>query len=198
MPLRGANGRFVKGEGRMTIAAAKGKATVQDVDHGWKRISEQLKNARHASTKIGIQAGTERKAENGDGENPETDMVAIAAWNEFGTEDKNGNPHIPPRPAHAKCFDDNRQQMNRHIERAYSLFLEGKWELREAIGKVGEKYQFLLQATIKAFSDPPNAPATIEAKGADNPLINFGQMVNSIRHVEDFGAGQASNTWSKK
>mgnify|MGYP000737125208 CR=1 FL=1 len=43
------------------------------------------------------------------------------------------------------------------------------------------------KATRKKVIDikqPPNHPVTIARKKSDNPLINTGQMVNSLTHVE--------------
>lgn len=52
--------------------------------------------------------------------------------------------------------------------------------LRKAAGEAG------VSAIKKAITDldtPPNAPATIAAKGSDNPLIDTSHMRNSVTYV---------------
>jgi hypothetical protein len=38
-----------------------------------------------------------------------------------------------------------------------------------------------VRKAIRDLDSPPNAESTIKAKGSSNPLIDTGQMINSIR-----------------
>jgi len=179
---RDAQGRFIKGSSGAPRPSGSGssKPIVQDIDHGYARIMRDMQRLKGASTRIGIQAGEKRD----DG----VDMVDIAAFNEFGTE------RIPARPAHAQAFDANRQVMEQSITRAFDGILAGRLTVEKAMGLLGEKYQAIVRDHIEAFTDPPNAESTQERKGAkvgpgvmvDNPLIDTGQMVQSVRHVEEY------------
>lgn len=162
------------------MAARGGKPIVQDRDLGYERIMVELATFKKGSTKIGLQ--DDATYEDG------VSIAEIAAFNEFGTE------RIPARPAHATTFDVNKGRMQQVIGRAYDQVLRGSYNARTAVGRIGAFYQSLLQETITAWSDPPNADSTQAKKGAkvakghmiDNPLIDTGQMVQSIRHVEEF------------
>jgi hypothetical protein len=172
--------RSSRGGGRAT----QPNPHVTDIDHGWGRIMDDLDKLRGASTKIGILENTSR---NGEGE---ADMVAIAAFNEFGTE-LNGREHVPARPAHAQAFEANKDRMNKAVDRSWDAILAGRLNPRAALGLLGEFYTGILKQAIEAFSDPANAESTQKKKGkstggmVDNPLIDAGQMVQSITHAED-------------
>lgn len=177
---RDSRGRFIKGSGGGRTS--KPNQFVTDIDHGYGRIMKDIEKLRGASTKVGIMEGEDRK----DG----ADMVAIAAFNEFGTE-KNGREHVPARPAHAQTFEANKDRMNKAVERSWDAILSGKLNPRAALGQLGEFYVGILQKAIEAFSDPANAESTQKKKGksvggmVDNPLIDTGQMVQSITHAEE-------------
>lgn len=52
--------------------------------------------------------------------------------------------------------------------------------LQEAAGLVAQQE---IQNAIIELSDPPNSPATIEAKGSNNPLIDTAHMKDSVTFV---------------
>lgn len=47
----------------------------------------------------------------------------------------------------------------------------------------GLSAQAAIQHSIVALNNPPNSPATIEAKGSDNPLIDTGHMLESVTYI---------------
>lgn len=50
------------------------------------------------------------------------------------------------------------------------------------MGKLGQKVVNDIQAKIVAIKEPPNAPSTIrQKKGVNNPLVDTGQMLGSVR-----------------
>lgn len=56
------------------------------------------------------------------------------------------------------------------------------YSTRNAMGKLGRKAEGDVKKAIRDMKSPPNAPSTIaQKKGADNPLIDTGQMLNSVR-----------------
>ena len=46
--------------------------------------------------------------------------------------------------------------------------------------RLGDKAAEIVADKIRSISSPPNAPATIRRKGINNPLVETGQMQDSI------------------
>lgn len=61
----------------------------------------------------------------------------------------------------------------------------GEIRARECMDSIGRLMARDVQARIATMSTPPNAPATIERKGKDNPLIDTGALYRSINWTED-------------
>ncbi|WP_203642971.1 hypothetical protein [Levilactobacillus andaensis] len=61
----------------------------------------------------------------------------------------------------------------------------GEMTAREVMASMGRRMARDVQATISAMKSPANAPATIERKGKDNPLIDTGALYRSISWTED-------------
>ncbi len=103
-------------------------------------------------------------------------MAQIAAQNEFGTN------YIPARPFIRTSFDENRDTINRAIQGEYNKIVAGTSTVKLSLDKIGLYNVGLIQKKIRAIQYPPNSPATIAAKKSSKPLIDFGQMVQSVRH----------------
>lgn len=56
----------------------------------------------------------------------------------------------------------------------------GEMEVEKGLGLVGEFMAAAIKEKIVAINSPPNSPATIAKKGSSNPLIDTGQLKNSI------------------
>lgn len=53
-----------------------------------------------------------------------------------------------------------------------------------ALEALAAEVQAELQRSVSAFSDPPNAPSTVERKGRNDPLVDTGEMLNqAAAHV---------------
>lgn len=146
---------------------------VTERDMGWNRISAEIRKARGAGVKVGVLADSE-PSEDG------TDMLVIAAANEFGTDD------IPARPFIRGGFDQHSRDLSRLKARLWDQVLAGRLTVDRALGLLGETHQGQVQAYMTALDTPPNAPSTIARKrGSTNPLINFGDLRRSIRWERD-------------
>jgi len=148
---------------------------VKDIDHGWINIKQRLKDADKSFTKVGVQQGAVSKGKKGI-----SDLVQIAAANEFGT--KNG--HIPSRPALRQAFDMHQQEITRVTARLYGKVLDRTISARTGLSLLGEFMASKMKRQITLLRSPANAPSTIKAKGSSNPLIDTGQYRASITHVE--------------
>jgi len=142
-----------------------------------KRIAllEQLGNSY---VLIGFQTGevTYSQVKNNIRKKPGMVMAQIAAANEFGTN------HIPARPFMRTSFDENRQRINNIIANEYDKILAGTSTIKRSLDLIGLFGTDLIQQKIRAIYVPPNAPSTIARKKSSKPLIDFGQMIQSVRH----------------
>jgi len=152
------------------------------IDKGWKRILRQMRLMDKSFTKVGVQQDTTRK------DSEVSDMVLVAMWNEFGTK------NIPERSFIRETVDKKKKQIFGLKKKMYEDILDGQKSTRRALEIIGEYVQSQTQLTIKRKKSPPNALSTQRAKGrrlgkksgrlVDNPLIDTGQLIQSIRHVE--------------
>src|SRR5690606_25654590 len=101
-------------------------------------------------------------------------MPEIAAANEFGA------PGVPARPFMATSFDENKEKLNRLIQVYYDQILGQKLTARRFMQRVGEALVDMIQLKINAIQFPPNSPRTIAIKKSSKPLIDFGQMIQSV------------------
>ena len=103
-------------------------------------------------------------------------MPQIAAENEFGTKT------IPARPFMRTSFDENRDLLVQVIDSEYDKVLDGTSTTRKSLNAIGLLGVDLIQTKIREIRFPPNSPRTIAAKKSSKPLIDFGQMIQSVRH----------------
>lgn len=141
--------------------------SVRERDLGWDRIQKELAEAKDAYVYVGI-PDSAGKHEDG------TDLVDIAAANEFGTQ------RIPSRPFIRGAFQENQRELYRFSERLWNLILQGKMTTHRALGLMGERHQNEIRDYMTALRQPPNAPSTVERKGSSNPLIDEGILRRAI------------------
>lgn len=150
-----------------------------DRDHGEKevlRTVDQLKSKPHVT--IGIQEDT-GKAAHGEGG---VTVLQVATWNEFGTMTAGGEIHIPERSFIRATVDKNMQVYLQLVEQLHKKVILRQMTVEEALSLLGEKIQADIQNEIAAGIDPENAPSTIARKGSSTPLIDSGQLRQSIRY----------------
>lgn len=106
-----------------------------------------------------------------------SDMVMIAAVNEYGTSDG----HIPSRPFLRNALKD--PTLVPFVRRMAAQYTQGKLSLDAALNKVGAFTVGLIQRSIGSNIQPANAPSTVAAKGSSATLINTGRLRQSITWV---------------
>lgn len=149
------------------------RTTVHDL--GYARIKRELLKLEKSVVEVGILGESARYAD------PDSDgftLVDVAIVNEFGSEDG----HIPERPAHRQTYNAKRNDLKKRIAGSVRLIAEGKVDTGTQLDRLGLWYTGELKDTIRQFNDPPNAPSTVRQKGANNPLVDTGRMLNSINH----------------
>lgn len=154
-------------------------AVVTDIDLGFARIISELTKAERYQVLIGIQEGSKTPGivKNGHSQPVGINVAEYAAENEFGTS------KIPQRSFMRTAFDQNLQLIEAFTADAIGLVIDGTSKLDTAFNEVGQFMTGLIQKKIRQITFPPNSPATIAMKGSSKPLIDFGTMIASVRHV---------------
>lgn len=159
----------------MTMAKFK----VIDKDRGWKKIAEEFRKAsQQPFVKVGF-VGSSGEAIHKDS----TDTVAsIAAEHEFGTE------KVPERSFIRGTLIKESAKVQGMIDQLLKNVLFQKIDAQGALGRLGIFAVSLIKDRIvNEHIPPPLAQSTIEAKtrngkSGEVPLVDTGQMLNSIRH----------------
>lgn len=147
---------------------------VVDIDKGYKDIVKFFEEVGGFIAKAGFVEGKASK-----------DSVFKATINHFGgTSSDFGNP-IPPRPFITDAFDPLAPEYAAEIEEAVNKFFtsRGKFGARQierAMNQVAARVAGDIDASLLAWSDPPNAPYTVFRKGFNDPLVETGAMANDI------------------
>jgi len=166
-------------------------AKILDIDLGWNQIKDDLKSLDNSYTKVGVHQGQIHKSEDGE----LSDMVIIAAANELGTKPRvvGGSSRsggqilaggIPSRPFMRNAFDGNKESIKMAQSKLYNDVITGVRPVRNALSTLGEFLTAKVKLSIKQLKVPPNAPSTIAKKKSSNPLIDQGQLIQSITHTE--------------
>lgn len=102
-------------------------------------------------------------------------VASIAYLNEFGIG-------VPERPFFRWVTKAKKKEILVLTERLHHRVKMGELTLKQALGLLGEFVSDLIKQRIVELRQPPNAPETIRRKGSSNPLIDTGQMRNSITY----------------
>ena len=103
------------------------------------------------------------------------DLVDVATWNEYGTS------RIPKRPFMRIAEMQNRDKWFRLSEKVARNVLQGAMDVNQSLELIGNKIVGDIREVIGDRTLlVPNAPSTIRQKGSDAPLIDTGQLRQSI------------------
>lgn len=106
---------------------------------------------------------------------PREELVDIATWNEFGTE------NIPSRPFMRDSVDKHMPAIGHMLMAQKDAILKGS-PARKVLNTIGVFQADLIQTEMEQGDFVENAHSTIEMKGSDKPLIDTGTMKNSVHH----------------
>lgn len=105
-----------------------------------------------------------------------TPVAMIAAVHEFGSPSQG----IPERPFLRVAVQRNRQKYVRMNRINLVKMLRGQATVEQALGQLGEMAKGDVQTEIRSGVFTPLKEATKKRKGSSRPLIDTGQMVQSI------------------
>lgn len=149
---------------------------ISEKDNGFEAFFRGLRELGSARVKVGIQ-GAEADADHGG-----ISTVRLAAVHEYGSMDG----RIPSRSFLRSTADRNDAKYRRQLARAARRLVKDPegFNARAELFQLGETVRADVIQTIKSRIPPPNALSTIRAKrGEDVPLIDTGQLINSITSV---------------
>ena len=154
--------------------ASKGK-NFYDRDLGYGKMMTEFKAAKGESAVfVGFlrSSGTHKAKDKG---KPIT-MAQLGAVHEFGSSDGK----IPERSFMRSAVDANHGKLESLIAKLSGQVMDGLMAKKKALGILGETVKQLMKNKIVGGLQPPLKPATIQAKGSSKPLIDTGQLVNSL------------------
>lgn len=149
--------------------------------HGAKAVGMALKSKsgglerfladaqKRAAESVSVQVGFFEGAAYPDG----TPVAAVAAYNEFGTDKS------PPRPFFRNTIAERSPGWSKLVAAALKA---SDGNLAATAGIVGAQIEEEVKETISNFTDPPNAPSTIARKKSEKPLVDKGDMLQSVSH----------------
>lgn len=132
---------------------------------------EQKKLVRKIALHKKIEPGEKREAVN-----TNLTVAQVASWNEFGTKDDKGNVRIPARSFIRGTYTKRHKDIVDHI--AKFLYRDPD----NLLEHVGLYVVSLIQEEIRKGIAPENSKYTIARKGSSKPLIDTGQLINSITY----------------
>ncbi len=157
------------------------KVAVKVQQRGGEKLRRLLREAakrRDTTVKVGF--FSEARYEDG------TPVAAVAAWNEFGTED------IPERRFFRRALAEVEDGVTNIVKAGIDT---EKMVVDDRLaGRVGAYVAGQVQESITALKEPPNASGTVRQKGSNNPLLDTGHMRNSVGWSVDGGAVQYPKT----
>lgn len=135
---------------------------------GLKSLMNTLAKANGLAVKVGVlgKAGDETSG---------ASIVDIALIHELGSP-KNG---IPERSFLRSTFTKRAPELGKLAERMAKAALKGQG-VEQSLNLIGSYLSTEIKKTIAARIAPANAQSTIDRKKSDVPLVNTGQLLNSV------------------
>lgn len=134
-------------------------------------IKKQLKNA---AIKVGVPKSTGSAIH----EDSSITIAGLAMVHEFGSPARN----IPERSFIRSTVQAKRNIIKKLFIQQGKKIMDGQVSTKDGLSIVGEFMQGEIKKTIVALKTPPNKPSTIKKKGSSNPLVDTGQLLQSIKY----------------
>ena len=135
----------------------------QNVERYFRALAQKVR--RGGTLEVGFMSG----ATYPDG----TPVPLVAALNEFG------HGKVPPRPSFRNMIAAKSSTWGPAAAR---VLAQSNYDVRVTLDLVGQGIAGQLQQSIRDLWAPPLAPSTVRRKGFSKPLIDTGQMLNSVTY----------------
>lgn len=131
-----------------------------------KRMLREIDKLMNSALEIGIfgESGSE--------------ILLRANVNEFGAPSVN----VPERSFIRAGFDRHRESFRQEMIAFIPGVVFGRVTADEALRSLGDSFVSKIQKFTTDLKTPPNAVSTIKQKGSSNPLIDSGDMRDSITY----------------
>lgn len=107
-------------------------------------------------------------------------VADVGAINENGGTNSLGIT-VPPRPWMSDvAFSQQSSVASVMRDVAYEV-VGGESDAKSGLQQIADDYAQRLVDSVVRWTSPPNAPATIEKKGFDDPLIETGRLRDSLK-----------------
>lgn len=140
---------------------------------GGNKLVARLKKIGKGAKKAKLTAGFYKDAKYEDG----TPVAQVAAANNFGTLDSDG--FIPPRPFFTDAINKNKDKWAEDYGKALK---KTDYDVERSAKLVGEEMRADIVDSINDWTEPPNAPSTVEQKGRNAPLKDTYHMMRSVAY----------------
>ena len=155
---------------------------------GEEHLTKILKEMKTMYVKVGFPSGKE-PGEPTKGSESESktmaDIALIAATQEFGTTraGRGNSVTIPSRPFMRPALVTNKEKLAKLQKKLSSEIMSGERTVENGLELIGEFMVSKIKRAINDVETPPLAMSTIKGKGSEKPLINTGQMRNSVTYI---------------
>lgn len=142
-------------------------------DLGLNNLRKKMeKAAKGLGVKAGVQEGSNRVGD-------ELSNAELAIVHEYGTSNIPARPFIGPT---ANKKQESWYKLLGALTKKLDFTNPNIDDIRDALDAVGMRMAADIKQTVRDGLSPPLKPATIARKGSSKPLIDSGQLVNSITH----------------
>lgn len=165
---------------------------IKIIDKGWSRIIKDYKKLNNTKIEIGLFGSGPDPKDNpaylgliqNSGANIQITDKMRKFLHAIGIHVRNETLYIviPKRPFMSEAFDKELNKLVNFIVSEYGKVVDGKQTLNFMIDRIGVKHENQIKTGIRKYNWKTTHPATIEGKGSSTPLIDNGQMRNSIKY----------------
>lgn len=106
-----------------------------------------------------------------------TPVASKAVFNEFGTA------HIPPRPFMRPTVAEKGKAWMTQLGDGAKAILRGETTAHDVLERVALTAAGDVAVKISEVNSPPLSPKTVARKGSKKPLVETGQMIQSVTGV---------------
>jgi hypothetical protein len=146
----------------------------KEVDRGYAKLKQALTSMRQGGSyaKAGILGEAAQREDGG------FTTVELAMVHEFGSP----SAGVPERSFIRAAFEKHRAEYGETLKKLMARVYSNDMTVEQVLRIMGLK----MEADIRNYVTqgdgvpPPNAPATIAAKGSDRPLVDTGRMLGSV------------------
>jgi hypothetical protein len=124
-----------------------------------------------SGTAVTLRAGILEEAKYPDG----TQVAQVGYIQEYGAPEAK----IPPRPFFRAVIAEGKSTWPAILASGVEHY---RGDVKSALALLGDQIVGELSQSVRDWSSPPNAPATIAKKGFNKPLIDTGRMANSFSY----------------